>query len=158
MRQYFEIDKTSHFGIKDQRFLLKHLPFNRRVDILEVGNYTGCSTRFFHRNTPNGSTIDTVDIKDWDIGIEHPTIKKYICSSLYFVPKKIYDFVYLDGNHDPDYVYHEILRFKPNANIIAGHDAKMVYPALERVLKDRPFDCELVVTTLCSSWVMRIES
>lgn len=102
----------SFFQESDKKFVYKHLLscYNKKIVCAEVGNYTGNSTRFFAENIPAGSTFYSVDVNMHDIDVPD-TVIRVRSTSLSWNPPQL-DFIYLDGNHNEDYVYSEIKKFR----------------------------------------------
>lgn len=148
---------TSFFQESDKKFVYKHLLscYNKKIVCAEVGNYTGNSTRFFAENIPPESIFYSVDVNMHDIDIPD-TVVRIQSTSLSWNPPQL-DFIYLDGNHNEDYVYSEIKKFREVTKVIAGHDCKLVQGALIRHIDNRDWPMTLLIDNQSSSWIIRYD-
>ena len=76
-------------------------------------------------------------------------------NSLKWTPPEELDFIYLDGNHDPNYVYKEIKHFSNYTDIITGHDGLLIKGALEMLINEKEKRFTLLMDNFCSSWILR---
>lgn len=149
----------SHFSKYDQNFIFKHLLseyMNKDIPVVmaEVGNLTGNSTRFFYDHIHPESTFYSVDQTLHDIDVANDIIR-IKSNSLKWTPPEELDFIYLDGNHDPNYVYKEIKHFSNYTDIITGHDGLLIKGALEMLINEKEKRFTLLMDNFCSSWILR---
>ena len=66
-------------------------------------------------------------------------VRKPSSEGFNFIPKKV-DFVFIDGNHDEDFVYEDLRLYEPRVRkggIISGHDySHRVYMAVDRYVEE----------------------
>jgi len=142
---------------EDKKFLIKNLlsKYTKPIVCAEIGNYTGNSTRFFSENIPVGSTFYSIDIDWYDIDVPESVIRVHQ-SSLDWNPPLL-DFVYIDGDHDPENVRNEIDKYSKVTSTIAGHDKGYVAHALFQQFLNKQQHVELCFDNQCTSWVMSIQ-
>lgn len=150
---------ASRFSKYDQDFIFenllkKYMAKDTPVVMAEVGNLTGNSTRFFYDHIHPDSTFYSIDQTFHDIDVADDIIR-IKSNSLKWSPPEELDFIYLDGNHDPDYVYNEIKHFSKYTDIIAGHDGLTIKETLQRLINEKEKRFTLLVDNFCSSWILR---
>ena len=159
MTGLFYVHPQSHFSVFDQDFIFKNLLreyMDKDVPVVmaEVGNFTGNSTRFFYDHIHPESTFYSVDQTLHDINVADDIIR-IKSNSLKWTPPEELDFIYLDGDHDPDYVYDEIKHFSNHTDIIAGHDGLLIKDALQALINEKEKRFTLLMDNFCSSWILR---
>ena len=147
----------SYFSKYDQDFILKNLLSkykNVPVIMAEVGNLTGNSTRFFYDHIYPNSTFYSIDQTFHKLDIPDD-IFRITKKSIDWNPPQELDFIYLDGNHEPDYVYKEIKHFSNYTDIIAGHDGLLIKDALQQLINEKEKRFTLLMDNFCSSWILQ---
>jgi hypothetical protein len=85
-------------------------------------------------------------------------IKKYSEDAIADLPKNL-DFVYIDGNHEYDYVKGDILNYWPivkEGGILAGHDYTRSFPGVVEAVDEFANQKGLIVTTdLWTDWFIQ---
>lgn len=150
----------SYFGKEDQKFLYENLLVNYTdpVTIAEVGNHTWTSAKYFSANLHPDSTIHSIDITENTKPDNFPAnVKSKILESINWFPPNRLDFVYLDGDHDPEYVYKEIKHFEKYTDIIAGHDGGQVAQAIMKILGEKEQRIQFTCNSFSSSWILRYD-
>jgi hypothetical protein len=71
-----------------------------------------------------GTALDIVDrIQGFqEYQAAHPATRFYEMRSLDYTPEKVYDLIFLDGDHTYEYLRQEFAHFRPHARLIALHD------------------------------------
>ncbi len=150
-------DPRSFFDQNDQKFIYEHVisKLDNPTAIVEVGNFTGVSTRFFSENLPEAK-LYSIDKHTHNL----PPLKKNVevikSDSTDWEPPCWLDFVYLDGDHSVEKVSEELLHYSPYTNIIAGHDITMVTQAILDFFDIIHYRAELLVSNTCASWIMKL--
>jgi hypothetical protein len=151
-------------GLKDMvdYINLKSPAPTKGMIMVEIGSYVGDSTRVFAQNFNHVISVDPykngyddsdtssykypmedvykqfkTDILDKFENVQHLRETSDNAVKL-FVEKKVFDFVYIDGNHQPDVVDHDVRIWLPKVRIngwIGGHDYNRVKLVVDRLLK-----------------------
>lgn len=119
------------------------------MSMVEIGSYAGDSTRVFAKNFGKVFSIDPylngyddndsssysipmAEVKEYfkkEILDIHKNVAQLVMSSkeasLFFKEREIFDFIYIDGNHKPEFVEEDIKLWLPKVKTggwIGGHD------------------------------------
>lgn len=149
--------------------------FEEDITMVEIGAYLGESTQIFLNNVKLKKLIV---IDAWEptrkYKIEEISEAKAIFDALHSNNSKLkvyqaysnssifdkfkVDAVYIDANHDYEYVAQDIDYWLPKINkggIIAGHDYCEKFSGVVKAVNER-FDCEKIQTYADTSWLIKL--
>jgi len=142
-------------GLLDLISHINNIYPTKSMILLEIGAYAGESTSVFCQHFKSVTSIDPHNITDSNFATgnevhgafcfrmkpytNYTTIRKTSDDAFEELANQQFDVVYIDGNHEYDYVKRDILNYqkliKPNG-FITGHDYEDGWPGVEKAVDE----------------------
>lgn len=165
-------DNTLVQGLLDLISYINNIYPTKSLRLLEIGAYVGESTSIFcqhfesvttvdphiepNRKLANGAEVHNAFCLRMKPHANYTLIRKTSDDAFKELENQQFDMVYIDGNHDYDYVKRDILNYqkiiKPNG-FITGHDYKNGHAGVEKAVDECFGKPEMIF--IDASWLIR---